>query len=91
MTKPRFSVGDMVLVHSVQSEPERNGTVALVKARKYGRWRSSLGQRREGWTYFLTDQHPLPVGEPNLRPYDPPATWDDCVWQPEALKETEEA
>lgn len=98
MKKPRFQVGQKVVVIQANRVPDYVGRVGMVTEvirgvmGTTGEWyRDRFG---EDWLYRLSCvPYKCVALDYQIRPYDPPADWtdDDMVWVPDALKDTEAA
>ena len=90
MSKPRFKVGQVVVVTKASNSPYI-GHIGVVQSVVKGFSESHIGSYL-GRHYRISgtpENHYAP--EPHIRPYDPPASWDDedMVWKPDALREPE--
>lgn len=88
MSNPRFRVGQVVVLHGLTVWNEYNGQMSTITDRRVANFEYSpnIG-RYQGWVYRL-DHFSKWVPEQFLRPYDPPASWDDedMIWRPSGRK-----
>lgn len=88
MSDPRFKVGQVVVLHGLVVWGECNGEASIITDRRMANFEYSPNMGcYQGWLYHL-DRFSKWVPEKFLRPYDPPASWDDedMVWRPNGRK-----
>lgn len=82
MSEPRFKVGQIVVLIPPSKYAGCVGEVLDVQFCE--EWRA-----RTGWSGWLYETTAYPwIAQERLRPYDPPASWDDedMVWKPGELE-----
>lgn len=91
MANFRFEIGQKVVAHGMRVYTHLNGRVFTVTDRCIADTKSLAdGSTKKNQRYYFLDPRPCPeaegITEPKLAPYDPPGSWEDCVWQPKEIK-----